>query len=218
LFYLSIKPCASKNAEEVPPMMVQGVSISEMLNQSTTVLTKPSVATFEQYEKRGGTREAIVYIGVAAALAGVAGLVFGLLGGIGGAIAGLLTGVLSPLIGFFVFAYVLYWVGKQQGGTGTQDEVFYTCALYTAPLLAIVGVVRAIPLIGCLFAPVSLVLGLYQIYLGYLAARSSMNLDQNKAIISVAAAILAQWVVGFFIVGAILATLFAGAALTNGLQ
>src|SRR5262249_32592899 len=105
-----------------------------------------------------------------------------------------------------------------QGGTGTQDEVFYTCALYTAPLLAIVGVVGAIPVIGCLFAPVSLVLGLYQIYLGYLAARASMNLDQNKAIISVVAAIVAQWIVAVFIISAIFAAIFAGAALSNGLQ
>src|SRR5262245_48150595 len=199
-------------------MMVQGVSISEMLNQSTTVLTKPSIQSFEQYEKRGGTREAIVYIAVASVLAAIAGLVFGLLGGIGGAIAGLLGGLLRPLLSYFVFAYVLYFVGKQQGGTGTQDEVFYTCALYTAPLLAITGIVGAIPLISCLFAPVSLVLGLYQIYLGYLAARSSMNLDQNKAIISVAAAIVAQWIVGIVIIGTILGLIFAGAAVSGGLN
>jgi hypothetical protein len=199
-------------------MMVQGVSISEMLNQSTTVLTKPSVQTFEQFERRGGMREAIVYIGVAAVLAGIAGLVFGLLGGIGGAIAGLVRGVLPPLISFFVFTYVLYFVGKQQGGTGTQDEVFYTCALYTAPLLAVTGVVGAIPLINCLFAPVSLVLGLYQIYLGYLAARSSMNLDQNKAIISVVAAIVAMWIVSVAILGTVFAAIFAGAALSGGLN
>jgi hypothetical protein len=199
-------------------MMVQGVSISEMLNQSVTVLTKPSVQSFEQYEKRGGMREAIIYIGVAAVLAGIAGLVFGLIGGIGGAVIGLITGLLRPLIGFFVFAYALYFMGKQQGGTGTQDEVFYTCALYVAPLLAITGVVGAIPIIGCIFLPVSLVLGLYQIYLGYLAARSSMNLDQNKAIVSVAVAIVAQFVVAVVIVGAIFTAIFAGAALSGGLR
>jgi hypothetical protein len=199
-------------------MMVQGVSISEMLNQSTTVLTKPSIQTFEQFERRGGMREAIVYIGVAAVLAGLAGLVFGLLGGLGGAITGLITGLVPPLLNFFVFAFVLYYVGKQQGGTGTQDEVFYTCALYTAPLLAVTGVVGAIPLINCLFAPVSLVLGIYQIYLGYLAARSSMNLDQNKAIISVVAAIVAMWIVSFLIIGTVFAAIFGAAAISGGLQ
>jgi Yip1-like protein len=196
-------------------MMIQGVSVGDMLNQSITVLTKPSVESFEQYEKRGGTREAIIYIVVASVIAGVVALLFGLLGGIGGAIAALIGALLRPLIGFFVFAYALYFMGKQQGGTGTQDEVFYTCALYTAPLLAITGVVGSIPIIGCLFLPVSLVLGIYQIYLGYLAARASMNLDQNKAIISVVVAIVAQFVVAA-IIGGIIATIFIGSAAASG--
>lgn len=199
-------------------MIVQGVSISDMLNQSKVVLTKPSVESFEQFERRGGTREAIVYVGTAAAIAGVAGLLFGLLGGISGAVTGLITGLVAPLLNFFVFAYVLTFVGKQQGGTGTQDEVFYTCALYVAPIAAVSGVVGAIPLLNCLFAPVSLALGLYQIYLGYLASRSSMNLEQTPAIISVVAAIVAQWIVWFLVFGLLLATVLGTAAATGNLN
>ena len=198
-------------------MMIQGVSVGDMLNQSMTVLTKPSVQSFEQFEKRGGQREALIYVVVAAVLVAVVGAGFGLLGGVVGVLAGLLRGVFA-LISFYVFAFVLNWIGKQQGGTGTQDEVFYTCALYTAPILAVTGVVGAIPIIGCLVAPVTLLLGLYQIYLGYLAARSSMNLDQNKAIISVVVAILAQFVVGTLIAGAILTAIVGGAALSGGLN
>ena len=182
-------------------------SLSEMVSSSIVVLTKPSVATFEQYERRGTMRDALIYMGVAAALAGIVGFLFGLLGGIGGAIAGLIGGMLVPLISFVIFASVLYFVGKQQGGSGTQDEVFYTCALYTAPLLAITGVIGAIPLLNCLLLPVTLVLGLYQLYLGYLASRSSMNLDQTKAIISVVVAILAQLIVGAIIAAVIIAPL-----------
>lgn len=188
-------------------------SLPEMINSSIVVLTKPSVATFEQYERRGTVRDAFIYVGAAALLAGIVAFVFGLLGGIGGAAGAFAIALLRPLISFAVFAYALFFMGKQQGGTGTQDEVFYTTALYTAPLLAITGVVGAIPIIGCLFLPVSLVLGLYQIYLGYLAARASMNLDQNKAIISVAVAIVAQIIVGVAIVGGILSAIFANAAL-----
>src|SRR5215211_7010707 len=198
-------------------MMIQGVSIGDMLNQSMTVLTKPSVESFEQYERRGGMREALTYVIAAAVLVGVVGAVFGLLGGVIGALAGLLRGVFA-LLGFYVFAWVLNYVGKMQGGTGTQDEVFYTAALYTAPLLAVTGVVSAIPIIGCLALPVTFALGIYQIYLGYLAARSSMNLDQNKAIITVIAAIVAQFVVAVFIGGAIFAAILGGAALSGGLN
>ncbi len=198
--------------------MIQGVSISEMLAQSITVLTKPSVASFEQFEKKGGMREGLIYVGVAAAVVAVVGFVFGLFSGIVGALVGLIAGFVGPIVGFFIFAYVLYIVGKQQGGTGTQDEVFYTASLYTAPLLAITGVVGRIPVLGCLLAPVTLVLAIYQAYLGYLAARSSMNLDQQKAIISVVVAILAQIVVGAIIAAIFAAIAFAGAAASGRLR
>jgi hypothetical protein len=197
-------------------MMIQGVSVGDMLNQSVVVLTKPSVESFEQYERRGGQREALIYVGVAAALAGIVGAVFGLVfGGVGGLLAGLIGGVLAPLISFFVFSSLIYYIGKQQGGTGTQDEVFYTTSLYTAPILAVTGVVGAIPIIGCLFLPVSFVLGLYQIYLGYLAARSSMNLDQNKAIITVVLSIIAMWIAAA-ILTFILAAIGLSAAAASG--
>ncbi|MBK9715403.1 MAG: YIP1 family protein [Kouleothrix sp.] len=197
-------------------MMIQGVSINEMLNQSITVLTKPSVQSFEQYERRGGQREALIYVGAAAALAGLVGAVFGLLtGGVAGLIGGLVIGIVGPLLSFFVFSFLVYTIGKSQGGTGTQDEVFYTCALYTAPIQAVTGIVGAIPLLGCLLWPATLILGLYQLYLGYLATRSSMNLDQNKAIITVVASIVAMWIAGA-ILTFILAAVGIGAAAASG--
>ena len=197
-------------------MMIQGVSINEMLNQSVTVITKPSVQSFEQFERRGGQREALIYVGAAAALAGIVGGVFGLLtGGIGGLLAGLLAGIILPLVGYFVFSFLIYTIGKSQGGTGTQDEVFYTTALYTAPILAINGVIGAIPLLNCLLLPATFLLGLYQIYLGYLATRSSMNLDQNKAIITVVLAFVAQLAIGF-VIGLVFAAIGIGAAAASG--
>ena len=55
-------------------MMIQGVSVGDMLNQSMTVLTKPSVQSFEQFEKRGGQREALIYVVIAAVLVGGCGV------------------------------------------------------------------------------------------------------------------------------------------------
>ncbi len=197
-------------------MMIQGVSIRDMLNQSVTVLTKPSVQSFEQFERRGGQREALIYVGAAAVLAGLVGAVFGLVtGGIRGLIAGLVLGIVGPLLSYFVFSFLIFTIGKSQGGTGTQDEVFYTTSLYTAPILAVTGIVGSIPLLGCLLLPATFVLGLYQLYLGYLAARSSMNLDQNKAIITVVLSIIAMWVASFVLVF-ILGAIGLGAAAASG--
>jgi hypothetical protein len=197
-------------------MMIQGVSIGEMLNQSMTVLTKPSVQSFEQFERRGTQREGLIYVGAAAALAGIVGAVFGLLtGGIAGLIGGLVIGNVGPLLSYFVFSFLVYTIGKSQGGTGTQDEVFYTTSLYTAPILAVTGVVNAIPFLGCILLPATFILGIYQLYLGYLATRSSMNLDQNKAILTVVLSIIAMWIAGA-VLAFILAAVGLGAAAASG--
>ncbi|MBC8163655.1 MAG: YIP1 family protein [Roseiflexaceae bacterium] len=200
-------------------MMVQGVSISEMVNQSITVLSKPSVATFEQYERRGGQREALIYVAIAAGISALAGLLRYLsFGVVNGLIAAVLSAV-GTVAGYYVFSYAVYWMGKQQGGTGTQDEVFYTTSLYVAPLLAIgallSGVLGLIPFVGILAGLAALVLSVYQIYLAYLATRSGMNLDQNKAIITVAVAFIAQFVVSL-IIGAIVAAVIVVPAMLSG--
>jgi hypothetical protein len=197
-------------------MMIQGVSINEMISQSMTVLTKPSVQSFEQFERRGTQREALIYVGAAAALAGIVGAVFGLLtGGIAGLIGGLIIGIVGPLLSYFVFSFLVFTIGKSQGGTGTQDEVFYTTSLYTAPILAVTGIVNAIPFLGCILLPATLILGIYQLYLGYLATRSSMNLDQNKAILTVVLSIIAMWIAGA-VLTFILAAIGLGAAAASG--
>ena len=180
-------------------MMVQGVSINEMLNQSIQVLTKPGVETFERFERHGGQREATIYIMIAAAISAAVALVFGLLNGIVAALLGAVFGFVLAVVNFYIFVFLVYFIGKQQGGTGTQDEVFYTMSLFVAPIQAVTGAVGAIPLLGCLALPATFALGIYQIYLGYLGVRSSMNLDQNKAIITLVLAFIAQLIIGFII-------------------
>lgn len=200
-------------------MMIQGVSIREMIDQSMTVLTKPSVPSFEEYERRGGLREGLTYVGVAAAISGVVSLLGGLFtGGVLVGIGALLLSLLSVVLGYLVFGFLIFLIGKQFGGTGSRDEVLYSTALYVAPIQAVVGVVSAIPLLNCLAAPAILVLGIYQIYLGYLATRASMNLTQNNAIITLVLAFIAQIIMGT-ILATILGVIFGiGAAVGGGIQ
>lgn len=192
-------------------MMVQGVSIGEMLNQSIQVLTKPGVETFERFERHGGQREATIYIMLASAISAAVSLVFGLLNGVVAALIFGALGFILPVVSFYLFVFLVYFIGQQQGGTGTQDEVFYTMALFVAPIQAVSGAISAIPIIGCLAAPLTFMLGLYQIYLGYLGVRSSMNLAQTPAIITLVLAFIAQ-----FIIGAIIGAVFAAIATALG--
>ena len=173
-------------------------SISDMVNQSRAVLTKRSVATFEEFENRGTLREALIYMAIAAGLAGLIGL--------SGGIRGLLTGVIGTLVGFLVFTYLVYFIGKSQGGTGTLDQVAYSFSLFYAPLSVIVSVltfVLVITLVGILLIPfVGILAIIANIYFAYLAVQSSMNLtDNGKVWLTLILAGIGSWVIGGVLTG-----------------
>lgn len=175
-------------------------TIMNMVSQSIQVLSKPSVATFEQYERKGNLRDALIYVAVAAVIAGLLGL--------SGGIGGFLRGIIVTLVGFYVFAYLIHWFGKQQGGTGTLDEVSYTFALFWAPLsviFAVVTLVLVITLIGILLVPLVGILALVaNVFFAYTAVQSSMNLTEgNKIWLTLAVAFVGTLVVNI-VVAAIL--------------
>jgi hypothetical protein len=170
-----------------------------MINSSIVVLSKPSIATFEMFERRGETRDALAYITAAAIFCGAVAFLIGLITSVETAIIGLISSILLLQVNFLVGAYTLFFFGRAQGGVGTRDEVFYSCALYSAPTLAIGFVIGSIPIqqLSCVIVPATFMLSIYQIYMGYLALRSSMILDPPKAIIGVIVTVLAQIGINF---------------------
>jgi len=194
---------------EEPPMTQPKAqaTLSDMLPQSVAVLSKPSVATFEQFERRGGTTEAAIYVVVGAVIASLAGL---LSGGIGGLIAGLL----GPLIGFGVFTGLVYMVGKNLfKGTGTYPEVAYTFALFYVPISVVSAVIGIIPILGAL---VAFILGLVNIYFGYLAVQSSMNLrDSTSAIVTLVLSYIGSAIVIGILTSLVIIPLFVARVITG---
>jgi hypothetical protein len=155
------------------------VTIPEMLAQSLEVMTKPSVATFERYERAGGLQEAMIYVAIGGAISALLGL--------GGGLSGLISNVISTVVGFLIFSGMVYFVGKQQGGTGTFDEVAYTYSLFYIPIGIVASIlvfILTITVIGVLLIPaVGFAAIAAYVYFGYLAVQSSMNIqDSGKAI------------------------------------
>lgn len=159
--------------------------VTDMFSQSLTVMTRPSVQTFEQFERRGGMVQALTYMAIAGLAVGVLSLLSG------GKIYGLIAGILITPISFFIFTYMVYTLGKAWGGTGKLDEVAYTFSLFRAPLEvfgALVGLVvfllKWIPLVNVLVGLSAVLVGLIvmglSIYYGYLAVRSSMNFYRSE--------------------------------------
>lgn len=178
----------------------------QMLNASRAVLLRPSVATFEEYE-RDDLSWALIYtvIGavVAAILRAVGALVqraamqqqfaaleqqFGnspmlpivrsLIGG-GGLVATLVFTLFAAVIGFFIGVGIIYLLGRAFGGTGTFGEMAYNIALYSTPITVLASLFSIIPIVGGL---VALLLGIYQIYLNWLSIQAGMNLPGGKAL------------------------------------
>lgn len=170
-------------------MIRKSVTIPEMINQSIEVVTNPSVPTFEKYEKNGTLANAAIYVAIGAVISGLLGI-------FSGGLSGAIMGVLGALVQFFVFTGLVYYIGQQQGGNGTWDEVAYTFSLFSVPLTVIgavvtlvLGLLLFIPIINIIAGFALLIVGLLlliaQIYFGYLAVQSSMNLRvQNKAAIT----------------------------------
>jgi len=173
-------------------------TVMKMVNQSIQVLTKPGVATFEQYENKGTQREAVIYVLVAAAITGLFSL--------GGGLGAFLNGIVVTIVGFLIFTYLVHYVGKAQGGSGSLDNVSYTFALFWAPinvLFALASLILTITVIGIFLIPLLAIGALVvNVYFAYLAVQSSMNLrDSGKIWVTLAVAFVGTLVANLVISG-----------------
>lgn len=174
-----------------------GANIGNMVSESIEVLTKPSVATFERFEKNGTATDAGIYVAVGAAITGVIGL-------LSGGFSLFLVNIITTLVGFYAFTYIVFYLGKQRGGSGSFDEVAYTFSLFWLPIsiaASILTVLLVITLIGILLIPLVALLALAaNVYFAYLAAQSSMNLTPANGIWTVLIlALLGSWLVNIII-------------------
>lgn len=182
-------------------MNVSVSALGDMVNNSVEVLRKPSIATFERYEKRGTLQQAALYAVIGALIAAVLGA--------GGGVFGVIQNALGSLLAFAIVVGVVYRFGKNQGGTGTLAEVAYTFALFAVPLgvlwPATLLILWAVPILGWCLIPFALLAGVTgYVFYGYLAVQSSMNIfDPRKALVTLGVAALAM-VAGTMLIGSIL--------------
>lgn len=151
----------------------------EMINGSIAVLSRPSVATFEEHEKNN-LAWALIY----SVIAGVINSIFAAIGAsISGSGAGIGTaigsGIIGTVIGLLVSWGITFGLGRAFGGTGSFGELAWDFALFSAPLTIVGGLLGLIPILGGIAA---ILLLIYNFYLTYLAIQAGMNLPSNKAL------------------------------------
>ncbi|ADV65695.1 YIP1 family protein [Deinococcus maricopensis] len=182
-------------------------NIGTMLNQSLAVLSRPSVATFERFERSGGLREAYTYVLIAALVGAVISGFFGIFHQDVNPLVQFFSRLISVLIGFGVFTGAVHLIGRNFfRGTGTYPEVAYTYALFYVPLSIIGSVIGVIPILGWLAL---FLIAILNVFFGWLAVQSSMNIrDQVQAGITLLLSGVAYWMVSTILLTIVLSALF----------
>ena len=182
----------------------------QMLNASRAILLRPSVATFEEYE-RNDLGWATIYIAISTVITAILGVISFMLNRpyleqqmrdvqdrlngqplpplattmMGGqSVAGaLIGGLVFTLLAFFVWTGLVYLLGRLFGGTGAFGELAYDIALFWAPIAVIRGLIGVIAIgpVAAIGGIIGLIVGLYNIYLSWLSVQSGMNLSAGKA-------------------------------------
>jgi hypothetical protein len=150
------------------------------------------------------TQEALIVVILVSIASGVGSFLAGVIGGdIGAAVLGLILGVVMGVLGYYIWAYVTYFVGTNLfEGTADVGEMLRTLGYASGP--RVLGVLAFIPCLGPLAA---LVGALWALVTGVVAVRQALDFDTGKAILTV----IIGWVIVFIITIVVSVVLGAGA-------
>ena len=181
--------------------------IADLFAVWRTVLTRPSVPTFDEQKPNATNERTLTGVIIAAIASAVLAAVFvaifpvyspmAIEAGAPGALTTLVRTFIQTILGFYVFCYVLQFVATRLfGGQGVFDQQAYLISTYWVPI-SIVGqglvFIRVIgPFIGLLALAYGLVLTTF-------AVQSGQRVSVGNAILS--------WVVAAIVTGIILAIL-----------
>jgi hypothetical protein len=138
------------------------------------------------------SQQALTVVILVAVLSGIGAFLSNLIGGnILGALLGLVLGVLLGVAGYYVWVYVVYYVGARMfQGKATAPQLLRTLGYAYAPMA--LGLLSFIPCVGGL---VALAGSVWSLACGFFAVREVHQLDDGKTLITVIAGWLAVAIV-----------------------
>jgi hypothetical protein len=149
-------------------------------------------------------QEALMVVILVSVAAGIGSFLQGLfMGSIGSAILGLILGAVMGVVGYYIWAYITYFVGTNLfHGTADVGELLRTLGYASGPKL--LSILVFIPCVGAL---ASLAGAIWSLVAGVIAVREALDFDTTKAIITV----IIGWVIILLISLAIGAVVGVGA-------
>jgi hypothetical protein len=127
-------------------------------------------------------QEALMVVILVSVAAGIGSFLQGIVqGSIGAAIIGLIVSAVMGVVGYYIWAYVTYFVGTNLfHGTADVGELLRTLGYASGPRL--LSVLVFIPCAGALL---SLAGAIWSLVAGVIAVREALDFDTTKAVITV---------------------------------
>ncbi|MBV8716979.1 MAG: zinc-ribbon domain-containing protein [Chloroflexi bacterium] len=145
--------------------------------------------------------DAITAVAIVSVASGIGQLLANPRGGLGV----LLLQVVNVFIGWFLWSYLVYFIGvKAFGGRGTANQMLRTMGLAYTPGIA--GLLLFIPFLGGLLLFAAFV---WDVVVGVVAVRTTLDFDTGRAIATVVLAFAAAFVVVFIFALVLVAALSA---------
>jgi len=173
---------------------------------------KADVHLFEEVERdETATQQAAIVVALAA-ISSAIGAAVGILlirgtlppgsPATGGPVGIFIITLVGAFLGWIIWSYVAYFVGTRMfGGTATPGELLRCVGFAQTP--GIVGILRLIPVIGGIIV---LVVWIWSIYVGFVAVRQALDIDNTKAILTIIIGGIAAFIIQA-IIGVILSPL-----------
>lgn len=167
----------------------------------------------EVEEDQTATQQAWAVVVIAALASGIGTGINSIItgGGFLGLIVGLILTPIFALIGYFLWAFVTYWVGVNlfQGETDFEEMQRVIGFAYAPNVL---GLLNLVPCVGWI---ISLAGSLYALALSVMAVKEGLDVDMGKAIVTC----IVGWIVNLILVSGVMALIMGtiiGAAVIAG--
>ncbi len=180
------------------------MDMGAMMSTWMMVLTKPSKASFDA--AKGKVNTTMTLLGLV-----VAGIIVGLLGAlttgdVGKMVTGMIGGVIGAVIGFYLFNLLVWVIAKILGGSGGFMDQANLLGTFFIPLLVVNAILGLIPVVGAIL---TLVVGIYELFLTGLALQSCHGLTPGKAWL-VVAILVVLYIIFVVVLAATIAAVLVG--------
>jgi hypothetical protein len=184
----------------------RNLSLSELFQRWQVVIMGRSVPTFDEQKPAASWPNIWLGLAIYAVIRGIFGAINTAIYptvrigttvvSAGSPVSSFFGSVIGAFIGFFVAAGILYLLAKMFNGTGTFMTYAFLLSLIWVPLGSIGAVVGLIPVIGAIL---SLLIGIFEIYLAILATASAHRLPMDRATWVVLIPVIVAVVLGFIL-------------------